>query len=287
MGSLCALGAATSFGANVVTQRSLARAQLPVTTALGVRFGIASVLLFAVLALRREPLRPVAGERMRAALLGIVGYATEAGVFYLALGEGSAGAVALLFYAYPSLVVLIEVALRDRGLTVRLAVSLGLASTGAVLVVVAGGEISISATGVALALASACCFSVYLVASNRLIRRSPALPIGAWVAGGASVALLVVGAATAGIAVPRDTVGRLLLSGLTTAVAFALLYAALPLLGAGPTAVVMTMEAFVAVTLGALLLGEPIAATQLIGGVGIVAGAALVATGTAKAPAAP
>ncbi len=272
------------FGANIVTQRSLAREDLPVTTALGVRFGIASGLLLAVLALRREPLRPAAGERLRAALLGIFGYAAEAGVFYLALGRGSAGAVALLFYAYPCLVVLIEVALREVALSVRLLVALGLASLGAVLVVVAGDAISISATGVALALASATCFSVYLVVSNRLIRRSPARATGAWVAGGASLSLLAVGAATVGVSVPRDSVVRLLFSGLTTAAALALLYAALPLLGAGPTAVVMTMEAFVAVLLGAVVLGEAVVAAQVLGGVGILAGAALIATGTTKAP---
>ncbi|HVE98297.1 MAG TPA: DMT family transporter [Mycobacteriales bacterium] len=288
-GAGCALGAATAFGVTIVVQRSLAQEDIPVTTVLGVRFGIAAALLFAALAIRGAALAPVPGERLRAALLGVVGYASEAGVFYLALARGSAGAVALLFYAYPALVVILEIALRSQPLRLRTVTALALSSIGAVLVVLAGDEVSITGTGIALALTAAACFSVYLIASNRLIRRSGARVTAAWVAGGASVALLVVGVVTVGVDVPADARARLLLNGVATAVAFALLYAALPRLGAGPTAVVMTMEAFVALVLGAALLDERIAVRQVAGGLGIIAGAALVSTGrtTTKAPPAP
>lgn len=271
----------------IVVQRSLAQDDLPVTTALSVRFGIAAVVLVAVLAVRREPLAPVRGERLRAALLGVVGYATEAGMFYLALGEGSAGAVALLFYAYPALVVLIEAGLRIRPLGARTLLAVALSSLGAVLVVIAGDQVEISTLGVLLALTSAACFSVYLVASNRLVVRSGARVTAAWVAGGASTALLVVGAATGGLEAPSGALLRLGLNGLATALAFALLYAALTRLGAGPTAVVMTMEAFVALVLAAAVLDEPVVALQVFGGVGILGGAALVSSGNTKAPPAP
>lgn len=287
-GALCALGAASAFGVTIVVQRSLAQEDLPVTTVLGVRFGIASALLLALLAVRREAMCPAVGERRSAALLGIVGYATEAGVFYLALARGTAGAVALLFYAYPALVVLLEIARGAQPVRARTLVALALSSAGAVLVVVAGSRVAISGVGIALALGAAACFAVYLVTSDHLIRRSGALVTAAWVAGGASAALLVAGALTRGIHVPADSVVRLGLNGSATAVAFALLYAALPRLGAGPTAVVMTMEAFVALVLAAVVLDEPVSALQVAGGVGILAGAAVVsAPRTTKAPPAP
>ncbi len=41
--------------------------------------------------------------------LGAGGYALQAVLFYLALRHGSAGTVAMLFYVYPAIVVLIEV----------------------------------------------------------------------------------------------------------------------------------------------------------------------------------
>lgn len=288
LGALYALTAATAFGVTIVVQRSLAQEDVAVTTALGIRFGIAAALLFALLALRREPLRPEPGERVRAALLGVIGYATEAGLFYLALARGTAGAVALLFYAYPALVVVLEIASRAQPPRLRTLLSVALASAGAVLVVVAGDRVAISGAGVALALASAACFAVYLIASNRLIRRSRPRGTAAWVAAGASAALLVVGGATVGVDVPRDVLARLALNGGATALAFALLYAALPMLGAGPTAVVMTMEAFVAVVLGAVVLGERVSGLQVVGGIGIAAGAVLVSTAvTTKAPPAP
>ncbi len=154
-GALLAVMSAVSFGVTIVVQRTLARDGLPFTSALGVRFGSAAVLLALLLALTGGPLAPVPGERLRAALLGVVGYATEAGLFYLALARGSAGAVALLFYAYPALVVLIEVALGDDRLRLVTVSSLALCIGGAVLVVLAGGEVVISAAGEGFALASA------------------------------------------------------------------------------------------------------------------------------------
>jgi drug/metabolite transporter (DMT)-like permease len=282
----CALGSAAAFGVTIVVQRELATRGLPVTTALGVRFGIAAVVLLVLLAATGQPVRPVPGERLRAALLGGVGYAVEAGLFYLALRRGSAGAVALLFYAYPAVVTLIEVALRTVPASLRTFGVLALSSTGAMLIVVSGGEVAISGGGVAYALAAAVSFACYLVASHRLIRRSRPGAIGAWVAGGASLALLTVGFAGPGVHVPAGDVWLLAVNGLATAAAFGMLYAALRRLTAAAASVVMTMEAFIAVGLGALLLHERVAPLQVAGGAAIVAAATLVAT-ERRAPAAP
>ena len=93
-GVLAATGSATAFGVTIVVQRRLASRGLSVTAALAVRCGIAGAVLLAYLALRGAPLRPVRGERSRALLLGAIGYAGEAALFYLALQRGSAAAVA-------------------------------------------------------------------------------------------------------------------------------------------------------------------------------------------------
>ena len=63
---------------------------------------------------------------------------------------------------------------------------------------------------------------------------------------------------------------------MATAVAFACMFAGLSRLGASRTAVVMTLEAFVAVTLAAAFLGESLVAAQVVGGAAIVAAAVVV-----------
>jgi drug/metabolite transporter (DMT)-like permease len=274
---LAATGSATAFGVTIVVQRRLASRGLSVTAALAVRFGIAGAVLLAYLALRGAPLRPVRGERSRALLLGAIGYAGEAALFYLALQRGSAAAVSLLFYAYPAIVTLLEVVLRLRPPRPMAFVVVALSTLGAVLVVVTGGSVSITPGGVGYALAAATMFACYLLLSQRLVPRSPPPVIGAHVASGASLALLATGLAIGAMRVPAGDVPLLVVNGVATAVAFALLYTALVDLAAGAAAVVMTLEAFVAVALAAVVLGERIHPPQVAGGLAIVAAAVLVA----------
>jgi drug/metabolite transporter (DMT)-like permease len=279
LGVLAACGSATAFGVTIVVQRRLAREGLPVATALGARFLVAATLLLAYLALRRTPLLPLRGERRWALVLGAVGYAGEAALFYAALQRGSAGAVSLLFYAYPAIVTVLEVLLRLRPARLATFGVVALSTAGAFLIVAAGDSVSITAGGVAFALAAATSFSCYLLLSQRLVPRSAPAVIGAHVATGAGVALAAVAVATGVGHVGGTTALLLLLNGAATAVAFALLYAALANLAAGAAAVVMTLEAFVSVGLAALLLDERIRPGQLLGGVAVVAAAVLVALG--------
>jgi drug/metabolite transporter (DMT)-like permease len=279
-GVLAASGSASAFGITIVVQRRLARDGLPVATALGVRFGIAATVLLAYLAIRRAPLRPLAGERRWALLLGAIGYAGEAALFYLALQRGSAGAVSLLFYAYPAIVTLLEVVLRLRPPKAVAFVVVGLSTLGSFLIVATGDRVSISAGGVGFALGAATSFACYLLLSQRLVPHSPPAVVGAHVATGAALALGTVALVTGIGHVPGNDVPLLLLNGAATAVAFALLYAALSHLAAGAAAVVMTLEAFVTVGLAAAVLGERIRPLQLVGGAVVVAAAVLVALGT-------
>ena len=276
-GVLAAVGSATAFGVTIVVQRSLAKSGLAVTAALAVRFGIAGLVLLGFLALRRSPLRPVPGERARAFLLGVVGYAGEAALFYLALQRGSAAAVSLLFYAYPAIVTLLEVGLRIRPPRLLTFGVVALSTVGVVLVVITGDRVSITPAGVAYSLAAATSFSCYLLLSQRLVPKSPPTVVGAHVATGASLALLTAGVVAGTLHVPASDLPLLALNGVTTAIAFALLYLALANLTAGAAAVVMTLEAFVAVALAAVVLGERIRPAQLVGGLAIVAAAVLVA----------
>lgn len=278
-GVLAAVGSATAFGVTIVVQRSLARSGLPVTAALGVRFGIAGLALLAFLAIRRAPLLPVRGERTRALLLGAIGYAGEAALFYLALARGSAAAVSLLFYAYPAIVTLLEVALRLRPPRLVTFGVVVLSTIGVVLIVLTGDKFSITPAGVGFSLAAASSFACYMLLSQRLVPASPPAVVGAWVASGASLALVTVGLLTGKAGVPAADLPLLAVNGIATAVAFALLYTALAHLAAGAAAVVMTLEAFVAVALAAVALGERIRPLQLAGGGFVVAAAVVVALG--------
>jgi len=274
--ALVATGAA-GFGVTIVLGRVLADDGVGAATALGVRFGLAAAFLLALAAIRRSPLLPAPGERLRVFLLGAVGYSGEATLFFMALERGTAASVALLFYAYPVMVTLAELALGWSRVRPRVLVALAVSSAGTVLVVASGDELGISTAGMVFALLSAAAFAAYLLTANRLLQRTDQLARAAWVAVAASAACFAWSLASSGDALPAGRWPLLVVYGAATAVAFACLFTGLSRLGASRTAVVMTLEAFVAVALGAVFLGESLVAAQLAGGAAIVAAAVVIA----------
>jgi drug/metabolite transporter (DMT)-like permease len=272
-----ATAAAFSYGITIVLNRSLAQADLGVTTVLGVRFATAAGILFVAMAALRRPVLPAPGERLRVILLGGVGYMIESTLFFMGLERGTAAAVALLFYAYPALVTLIELVLGWTDFHGRTMVALVLSAVGTVLVVVSGGQVSISTTGIIAALGSAASFAVYFVVSGRIIRRTDAMTTAAWVAGGAAASFFLRGLLLGELRSPVGHLPALFGNGLATASAFVLMFAALRQLGASRTSVVMTLEAVFGILLAAVFLGEGIRPLQAVGGLAVLGATALIA----------
>lgn len=278
-----AAAGAFCYGLTIICNRLLATRGFGPQATLSIRFAVSAAALLVVLVLARRPLVPAPGERLRVLGMGAVLYALQSSLFYAALQRGSAAAVALLFYAYPAFVTLVEVG-RSRQLPgPRLLGALALSAAGTVLIVVAGADVAITSAGAAFALAAAVAFAVYLLAGAVAAPRTAASPggalvTGAWVGVGAAVSLTALGLASGSLRAPGADWWLMVANGLATAAAFSLLFAALERLGASRTAVVMTLEALSAVVLGALLLGERLGWVQLVGGLGILVATVLIAT---------
>jgi drug/metabolite transporter (DMT)-like permease len=275
-----ALLAALCFGITIALQRWVAKEGVSSATALSLRFTLAGLLMLTVLGVTRRPLLPPRGERVRAILfLGVGLYTFEATSFYLALERGTAAAVALLFYLYPAVVTIAEVALGTMRVRVVTVVSLLLALIGGTTVAVGGGRVAISAAGVGFVLVSVALFSTYVVAGHRVIPRTDALTAATWTALGAAIGVTVIGVGQQALHVPS---GRALLAiGATataTAVAFTLFFVVLARLGPSRTAIVMALEAVFGVVLSAIFLSEGLRPLVVVGGVAIMAGAVLAAT---------
>lgn len=273
---LGALGA-LFFGVTIVFNRALARDGLGAPTALGVRYGIAGMLLLCVLRVRRRPLLPPPGERLKAVLLGFVLYASESTFFFMALERGTAAAVALLFYTYPAVVAITEAALGRIKLTGVTLVALALGVSGGAVVAVGGGRVAITPAGVWFMAGSVAMFSVYVLFSDTLTRTDP-LTAAAWSAVGASVGVLLVGVALRNLHAPGSgAIAALAANGVATATAFTLFFLVLGRLGPSRTAIVMAMEAVTGIVLSAVFLGEAVRLPVAAGGAAVLAGAVLAA----------
>jgi drug/metabolite transporter (DMT)-like permease len=276
--------AAVLFGGVVVLGKTLP-GDLPVASMLAVRFGVAALVLAAVLVARRQPVRPARGEGVRLGLLGAVGYAVESAFFFLALARGSASAVTLLFFTYPVWVAVLSAVL-GMGLPGWLVGgSLLAAVAGAALVITSGGGLDITVVGIGFALASAVTFSFYLLGAEALVSRTSSLASAMWVSASASVALAAYSAAGGAERFPQGGEEWLRVSsmGLLTAAAFFCLFVGLRRVGAVRTAVIAALEPVATSVMAVTILGEALRPGVALGGVLILAAA--VAASLARRPA--
>jgi DME family drug/metabolite transporter len=245
---------------------------------LAVRFAGQSVLLFGVVALLRRRVLPAEGERIPLAIAGLVGYGTEAALYFSALNHGKAGAVTLLFYLYPVWVMLAAIWLDGRAPAMSLFVALGLALAGSAIVVIGGGDVEVRPLGIVLALATSVAYATYLTFTGRTVRRTDPLVAAAWIGVGAAVANVVFSFAfdAQGLEAASSW-PSLAAMCVFSAGAFAAMLGGLQLVGAVRNAIIGVMEPLTVALLAAVFLDEPIAAATALGGV-LILGAAILTT---------
>ncbi|MBC8022385.1 MAG: DMT family transporter [Burkholderiales bacterium] len=239
------------------------------------RFAIAgSILALLMIATRRPWPR---GRVLAVAVgMGAVGYVGQAVCYFAALNHASAGLVALLLYAYPTLVcILAAIFLRER-LTARTVGLLALSFAGIALTL-GGGQGT--ATGFALGLAAALFYSVYIIVGARELKESDALA--------STTVVCLSAAATLGIAslfqAPRFPVEAsgwipvFLIALVSTVVAILAFFAGLKRVGPATASIVSTLEPVVTVALAWGILGESLSAIQVLGGILVLGSAAWLA----------
>jgi drug/metabolite transporter (DMT)-like permease len=243
----------------------------------GVRFALAGVVLLAITAARRRPLRTDPGL---AALLGLLPFAFAYGLIYWAEQYVPSGLAAVLFGVMPLYVALMaSVLLREEPVTRRLVLGLGVAVGG--LAVAFSESLALGHGGHALLGAAAMLVApMASAAGNVAIRRRAGgldpLALNGWAMLGAGALLLVLSAPleTWGDAAwtPRALGAIAYLSLVGSAFTFVVLTILLGELGALTMSVLPLLLPFGALVFGAVIDGERLTATA-------AAGAALVALG--------
>lgn len=268
-----------AFGTLAIFGKAAGRLGIPLAELLGLRFGLAAVILWALLLARRQPLWIGRRRGGGMAAMGLL-YVAQATAYFTSLRTVPAAVTSILLYAYPVLVTIAaRVLLGERITRTRLA-ALGLAVAGVFLVVDplgAGGHLD--AGGVAFGLLSAAIYATYIVAGPRLLAGAPALLATAYIATVAGACFLVAAAVSSGLP-PLDGT-RLALTGgmalIATVVPASLFLAGLSRVGPTRAAILSTLEPATTALLAGLLLGEGLGPVRLLGGAGVLAAAVLIA----------
>ena len=276
IGSALSVAMAALFAA-VVILGSKVQAGGPPFVTLAIRFGGQSVLLLALAVALGRPGFPAPGERMALAVAGMLGYGTEAALYFSALNHGSAAAITLLFYTYPVWVMLVTIGLDRRAPPVALFAALALAIAGSAVVVLGGaGQADVEPIGIALALATSLAYTAYLVGTDRHVRRTDPVTAAGWLGAGAATSNLVFAFVAGALVVPAGaTTVRLTAIVLISAGAFATMLAGLQRVGAVRNAIIGVLEPLTVAVLASIFLDQPITATVAAGGALILFGAVI------------
>ncbi|MBS0511532.1 MAG: DMT family transporter [Proteobacteria bacterium] len=265
VGALLVAVSAAGFGAMAIFARYAYADGADVVAVLSLRFAIAAALMSIYMAIARR--RWPRGRNLAIlAAMGGVGYVGQSLAFFSALNYASAGLVALLLYLYPFLVTVLGAAfLREPlGLGRVLAVLAALAGTALTL----GGGIAGEPVGVALGVAAALLYSIYILIGSRVLASSDAM-------GAATVVMIAAAVVFGAIALgtrPRFPVGPagwaavLAIAVVSTVIAMGAFFAGIRLLGAADAATLSTLEPAVTIALAAIFLDEPLNRLQLAGG---------------------
>src|SRR6266566_8835685 len=125
---------AASFGVMPILARFAYAARADPITTLWLRFGIAAMVMTAVMLVRRMPF-PRGRVLLGLVLMGAVGYAGVSLAYFTALTMASAGLVALLLYLYPAIVTLLAALIFKDRLTLTKLGAILLALVGTVLTI--------------------------------------------------------------------------------------------------------------------------------------------------------
>lgn len=239
-----------------------------VPAALAWRFTIAGLVLWFVVIVTKKPMpRPI----LPVLLLAFLGFAPQAGLYFMTVSILDPGIASLLLYVYPSFVVLISLVLfRKRPGWIRSAALL-LSLCGCLVIFWKAG--SYPPIGVGLGLTVALSYAAYLVIGERVYANVDPLVSTAMVMGAAAIVYWIIAAATGGARLPvtLPAVGAFLGMALFASVLpITMLFASLRLIGASDTSLVSTMEPVLTVIWSALLLGERFGQAQVLGGILII-----------------
>jgi drug/metabolite transporter (DMT)-like permease len=270
--ALCLISA-VGFGLMAIFVKQAYAAGVSIATLLALRFTIAALAFWGIVAPRRPALPPRSVVLVGLGM-GAIGYAAQSALYFGALTHIDASLTALLLYTYPALVFGTALLLgRERGGVRRLS-ALALSSAGTVLVLVGGAGGAADTAGIAMGLGAAVAYTVYILVADRIAGRCDPLLLSALVATGGACSLLTFGVVTGAIDLSFDPMGWLwvvAIAGFSTVLAVSFFLRGLELVGPATAGILSTLEPVVTVGLAMLVFAERLGPLQALGGVAVIA----------------
>ncbi len=274
VGALLVLASGVGFGSVTVLARIAFVGGSNAPTSLAFRFGLAAVIFWLLLLVRRRVRRLPARSVAAFALMGLL-FAGSSTMSFMSVERIPASLSALVFYIYPAMVTAGSALLFGTRFSLPQLAVLVSAITGCVLTVDMQSG-TIDTFGLALAFAAPCFYSSYVLVGSRATVGVAPLNSSAWIITFSAPLMIVLGITGAfGDRLTTDisTRGWAAIAGLTifsTVISISTFLAGMARLDPFRASILSTIEPVVSVILAALLLSEQLTPQQILGGAMIV-----------------
>jgi len=264
---------AAGFGAMPVIAQFAYSYGSNVTTLLFLRFSIASFIFLLILKLSKTTYDISKEDTIRLIFLGAAGYGLLSSLYFFGISLIPASLSGFLLYSYPAIVTLLAFLGQEEPLYRENFISLIVAIIGLAMVL---GPVftTINLLGVGSILAAAFVYAIYILASNRVLKRVNWLPGSTVVTISAAFFFLITGSFRGNLHLNQIST-EIMLSGIglaifSTIVAVAGFYLGISLIGPSRASIVSSVEPLVTVVLSALFFAERLTFTQFFGGLLII-----------------
>ncbi len=215
-------------------------------------------------------------------LLGVLGFSTQAGLFFCTVRYLDVSLAALLLYLYPAFVVVFGRIFYGKKVTRNQIIAIATSFVGGVLALrpgTASGNTSVSAVGVAFGIGCALWYSNYLLVSERVLKNVDAFFATSSLSFGAALVFTTLTVARGEFFVPHSFREWELVGGVAivaTVLPILTLFASIRRIGAARASLVSSFEIVPTVAAGAIVLGERLHWVQWLGALFIVMSVVLI-----------
>ncbi|MBN2873713.1 MAG: EamA family transporter [Spirochaetales bacterium] len=269
--ALALVSAVTFSSLGLFAKLAYSQGMLP-AQALAWRFSLAALVLWGML-LRSGAYRRPLREYRNTILLGLFGFAPQAGLFFLTVQYLDPGLASLLLYLYPAFVVGLSFVFLKRKPRAAQMAALLFSGAGCVLTLWTRGSYPL--IGYVLGLSVAVTYAVYLIVGERVVAGLEPTFITANLMTTAAFAYWLVTLSTGAFLLPSSPAAVAGVVGIAivgSVVPIVTLFAAIRIIGSADASLVSTVEPLFTVALSALFFGERLTTMQLAGGALIVVG---------------
>jgi len=272
-GILFIILSAISFGIMPILAKLSYRGGANTYTTLFLRFFFAAIMLLYYLRSKGISLKLARKQLFLVIIIGVFGFTLSSISLFMSYNYISIGMATMIVYTYPAIVTLLSYLFYKEKIYPRKIVSLTISTIG-IFVLIDRGSVSFNLIGIILAGIAAVMYSLYVLgASHKEFRVINSYVLTFYISCASAVMMFMAAITTGNFNMHISfyaLVAILLLALISTVVALMAFLEGVRIIGPSKASILSTIEPIVALTLGIIILGEPISVRIIIGSIMIV-----------------